>query len=151
MKNLEKYKYNKEQKSFLRKGYSIFDIKKTECLKYIEKNIKEYLYKITKKKFNLNDAHKYIPKNKLNTFIKEVDYLYITIDLDGFSSAYAPGVSAPSPLGFTPHFAYKVLAFLFKSKKVISLDIAELNPDFDIDENTANLAAKIIDYMILNT
>ena len=89
-------------------------------------------------------------KTKLNTFIKKVDYLYITIDLDGFSSAYAPGVSAPSPLGFTPHFAYKVLAFLFESKKVISCDIAELNPDFDIDDHTASLAAKIIDYMILN-
>jgi formiminoglutamase len=89
-------------------------------------------------------------KSKLNAFIKNVDYLYITIDLDGFSSAYAPGVSAPSPLGFAPHFAYKVLAFLFESKKVISCDIAELNPDFDVDEHTASLAAKLIDYMILN-
>jgi formiminoglutamase len=72
------------------------------------------------------------------------------IDLDGFSSAYAPGVSAPSPLGFAPLFVYKVLAYVFESKKVISCDIAELNPDFDIDENTASLAAKLIDYMILN-
>tara|TARA_R110000822_G_scaffold88357_3_gene204808 strand:- start:579 stop:1544 length:966 start_codon:yes stop_codon:yes gene_type:complete len=90
-------------------------------------------------------------KIKLNAFIKNVDYLYITIDLDGFSSAYAPGVSAPSSLGFTPHFAYKVLAFLFESKKVISCDIAELNPDFDTDEHTASLAAKLIDYIIQNT
>jgi len=89
-------------------------------------------------------------KKKLKTFIKEVDYLYITIDLDGFSSAYAPGVSAPSPLGFTPQFAYKVLAFLFESKKVISCDIAELNPDFDVDEHTASLASKLIDYIVLN-
>ena len=90
-------------------------------------------------------------KRKLNAFIKNVDYLYITIDLDGFSSAYAPGVSAPSSLGFAPHFAYKVLAFLFESKKVISCDIAELNPDFDTDEHTASLAAKLIDYIVQNT
>jgi formiminoglutamase len=90
-------------------------------------------------------------KIKLNAFIKNVDYLYVTIDLDGFSSAYAPGVSAPSPLGFSPHFAYKVLAFLFESKKVISCDIAELNPDFDTDEQTASLAAKLIDYIVQNT
>jgi formiminoglutamase len=90
-------------------------------------------------------------KRKLNAFIKNVDYLYITIDLDGFSSAYAPGVSAPSSLGFAPHFAYKVLAFLFESKKVISCDIAELNPDFDTDEHTAILAAKLIDYIVQNT
>ena len=90
-------------------------------------------------------------KNKLNTFIEKVDYLYITIDLDGFSSAYAPGVSAPSPLGFSPNFAYQVLTFLFKSKKIICCDIAELNPDFDIDSSTAGLAAKLLDFMILNT
>jgi formiminoglutamase len=89
-------------------------------------------------------------KSKLDAFIEKVDFIYITIDLDGFSSAYAPGVSAPSPLGFAPLFVYQVLAYVFKSKKVISCDIAELNPDFDIDENTASLAAKLIDYMILN-
>jgi formiminoglutamase len=87
-------------------------------------------------------------KSNLNAFIKEIDYVYITIDMDGFSSAYAPGVSAPSALGFTPSFVYKVLAFLFQSKKVISCDIAELNPDFDRDDSTASLAARLVDYMV---
>jgi formiminoglutamase len=87
-------------------------------------------------------------KSKLSVFIKEVDYVYITIDMDGFSSAYAPGVSAPSALGFAPSFVYNALAFLFKSKKVISCDIAELNPDFDVDENTAGLTARLVDYMV---
>ncbi|QTE22271.1 formimidoylglutamase [Polaribacter cellanae] len=89
-------------------------------------------------------------KNKLNSFIKTVDYLYITIDLDGFSSAFATGVSAPSPLGFSPNFVCKALEFLFESKKIISCDIAELNPAFDVDNNTANLAAKLLDFMVLN-
>lgn len=85
---------------------------------------------------------------KLLSFIEANDYLYITIDLDGFSSAYAPGVSAPSPLGFTPHFVYKILRFLFDSKKVISLDIAELNPTVDHDNLTASLAARLLDYIV---
>lgn len=89
-------------------------------------------------------------KNQLNSFIQKVDFLYITIDLDGFSSAYAPGVSAPSPFGFSPLFVCKALEFLLKTKKVISCDIAELNPDFDIDNTTANLAAKLIDFIVLN-
>jgi formiminoglutamase len=87
-------------------------------------------------------------KNKLLSFIENNDYLYITIDLDGFSSAYAPGVSAPSPLGFTPYFMFKMLSFLFNTKKVISFDIAELNPSLDRDSLTANLAAKIVDYVV---
>jgi len=89
-----------------------------------------------------------ILKSKLTAFIKKTDHLYITIDLDGFSSAFAPGVSAPSPLGFSPSFVYKVLDFLFKSKKVISCDIAELNPNFDIDDGTANLGARLVDYLV---
>lgn len=88
-------------------------------------------------------------KNRLLPFIEKNDYLYVTIDLDGFSSAYAPGVSAPSPLGFTPYFVFKMLSFLFETKKVISFDIAELNPSLDRDKLTASLAAKIIDFVVM--
>lgn len=87
-------------------------------------------------------------KNKLRPFIEKNDYLYLTIDLDGFSSAYAPGVSAPSPLGFTPFFLFKVLSFLFETNKVIACDIAELNPALDVDNNTVNLAATLVDYVV---
>lgn len=68
--------------------------------------------------------------------------------MDDFSSAYAPGVSAPSPLGFTLYFVFKRLRFLFETKKVISCDLAELNPTLDRDNLTANLAAKLIDFIV---
>ena len=88
-------------------------------------------------------------KTNIQTAIDSCDHLYITIDLDGFSSAYAPGVSAPSPLGFTPYFVFKMLDFLFDTKKVISFDIAELNPTLDRDNITANLAAKLVDFIVM--
>lgn len=88
-------------------------------------------------------------QNKLKPIIVNNDYLYITIDMDGFSSAYASGVSAPSPLGFSPRFVYSVLEFLFNSKKVISCDIAELNPKYDRDNQTASLAAKLVDFIVM--
>ncbi|MEW4923988.1 formimidoylglutamase [Algibacter sp. 2305UL17-15] len=87
-------------------------------------------------------------KQKLNPILEANDYLYITIDMDGFSSAYAKGVSAPSPLGFSPQFFFKILNHVLKTNKVIACDIAELNPEKDEDGQTANLAAKIIDYII---
>lgn len=89
-------------------------------------------------------------QKRLALFISENDYLYITIDMDGFSSAYAPGVSAPSPLGFTPYFVFKMLTFLFESNKVISCDIVELNPLLDRDNLTANLVAKLVDFIVIN-
>lgn len=86
---------------------------------------------------------------KLKLFVERYTHIYITIDVDGFSSAYAPGVSAPSPLGFSPLFVAKVLSFLIKTEKVISVDFAELNPSFDIDNITANLVARMVDEVVL--
>lgn len=87
-------------------------------------------------------------QDALLAYASDHDYLYITIDLDGFSSAYAPGVSAPSPMGFTPAFALKALRCLFGTGKVLSLDIAELNPLFDLDNHTATLAARLVDEVV---
>ncbi len=80
----------------------------------------------------------------LTAWIKGVDFVYVTIDLDGFSSAFAPGVSAPSPVGFTPEFLFPVLEWVVTSGKLLSLDIAEMNPEFDRDGATATLAARIV-------
>ncbi len=85
---------------------------------------------------------------QLDRFAQQVDYLYITIDLDGFSSAFAPGVSAPSPFGMTPQFALNVIQFLMSTQKVISCDIAEMNPKFDQDHHTASLAARLAEWIL---
>lgn len=84
----------------------------------------------------------------LLAFIEKVDGLYITIDLDGFSSAYAPGVSSPSPLGFAPDIVWEALKIIIDSGKLVSLDVAELNPDYDIDHHTARLAAGLLHAII---
>ena len=85
---------------------------------------------------------------RLKPFVDNNDWLYITIDMDGFSSAYAPGVSAPSPMGFTPNFVIHILKYLLNSGKVISCDIAELNPILDQDNTTAKLAAILVDSIV---
>ena len=85
---------------------------------------------------------------QLNNFMESVDKLYITIDLDGFSSAYAPGVSAASPMGFSPAIVIACLEKILSSKKVMSLDFAEMNPKYDRDNQTAKLAASLIHHVI---
>ncbi|WP_298318913.1 formimidoylglutamase [uncultured Aquimarina sp.] len=79
----------------------------------------------------------------INSFIASVDNVYLTIDLDGFSSIYAPGVSAPSPFGFSLDIAMTVIEQICKSGKLISADIVELNPKYDIDNCTARLGARL--------
>jgi formiminoglutamase len=85
---------------------------------------------------------------ELEYFLDRNDHVYLTIDLDGFSSAYAPGVSAPSPYGFSPAFVMAVLDFLLASGKVIALDVAELNPAYDADGSTARLGAGLVDLVV---
>ena len=89
-------------------------------------------------------------KLKLNRFLEQIDRLYVTIDLDGFSAAYAPGVSAPHPIGLSVDVVLPLLNFILQSKKVVSVDFAELNPKYDIDNRTAQLAAylamKVMEY-----
>ena len=92
------------------------------------------------------DFNLYQTKNiqeQISSFINNVDVVYTTIDLDGFSSAYAAGVSAPSPMGFSPDIALQCLQTIIKSGKLISVDIAEMNPEYDIDNQTAKLAASL--------
>jgi formiminoglutamase len=84
----------------------------------------------------------------LLAFIDKVDGLYITIDLDGFSSAYAPGVSSPSPLGFAPDIVWEALKIIIDSGKMVGLDVVELNPEYDIDHHTARLGAGLLHAII---
>ncbi len=86
--------------------------------------------------------------DQLTEFISNKDHIYLSIDLDSISSAYAPGVSAPSPMGFAPSFLLRCLTHLLDSNKVISCDIAELNPAYDLDGITASLAASIVDHIV---
>lgn len=84
----------------------------------------------------------------LHQWIKEVDLIYLTIDLDGFSSAYSPGVSAASPVGFDPFFALQVIEALGESGKLVGMDLAECNPTMDTAKQTILLAARLSAHLV---
>lgn len=98
--------------------------------------------------FNIYQASQI--KSKVQDFMATVDLVYLTIDLDGFNTAIAPGVSAPSPFGFYTDIALQVIQWICQSQKLISTDIVELNPNFDIDNRTAKLAAHLIHFILDN-
>ena len=72
--------------------------------------------------------------------------LYISIDIDGFDPAFAPGVSHQEPGGLTPRF---VINFLHQLEvPIISADIVEFNPIRDYSGITAALCAKLMKELI---
>lgn len=86
--------------------------------------------------------------------ISKIDYLYLTICLDVFSAASAPGVSAPASLGISPMTCIKIIKAIKNickktNTRLLLCDVAEMNPQYDIDGRTAGLAARLI-YEIVN-
>lgn len=66
----------------------------------------------------------------------------LSVDLDVFSQAYAPGVSAPAVSGMSPDLLFQFIR-QYKSR-IVQLGIYELCPRFDRDFQTARLAANIL-------
>ncbi|MGV3540074.1 MAG: formimidoylglutamase [Rufibacter sp.] len=85
---------------------------------------------------------------KVQQFIARVDKVYLSIDLDVFAAAYAPGVSAPNALGLSPAIVLPLLQAIMQSGKVLSLDVVELNPTYDQDSRTAKLAASLLYHLV---
>lgn len=81
--------------------------------------------------------------SSIESFLSKQHAIYLSICMDVFSSAIAPGVSAPQPLGLMPWQVLPILNHIIESDKVISMDIVELNPNYDRDDMTGRLASQL--------
>lgn len=68
--------------------------------------------------------------------------LYISLDMDGFDPAYAPGVSHHEPGGLSSRQVIDIVQNI--NTEVVGADIVEYNPDRDFQDMTAYLAAKMM-------
>jgi arginase family enzyme len=68
--------------------------------------------------------------------------LYISLDMDGFDPAFAPGVSHHEPGGLSSRQVIDLIQNL--KANVVGADIVEYNPNKDFKEMTAFLAAKMM-------
>ena len=78
----------------------------------------------------------------LNKIPKFKNPLYISLDMDGFDPAYAPGVSHHEPGGLTSRQVINLIQSI--DTEVIGADIVEYNPPKDFQKMTAFLAAKMM-------
>lgn len=82
---------------------------------------------------------------RINELLENVDYAYLTVCMDVFNASVAPGVSAAAYNGIFADAAFMhFYRHILKNEKLIALDVAEVNPDFDIQERTARLAACLV-------
>jgi len=70
--------------------------------------------------------------------------LFVSIDLDAFAAAYAPGVSAPGTEGLTPDEGRQLTFAAGRHPGVRLFELMELNPVFDVDTRTSRLAVMLL-------
>lgn len=80
---------------------------------------------------------------ELDELLARAGLVYLTIDLDVLPASVAPGVSAPSSLGVPLCVVEAFLLAVKASGKLRLADIAEMNPEYDVDNHTARAAARL--------
>lgn len=74
--------------------------------------------------------------------------VFVSIDLDAFSSAFAPGCSQSWPTGLTPNEIILVLDFISSRCDVYGAGLYEVSPPLDLDDRTSRLAALLAHRLI---
>jgi len=86
----------------------------------------------------------------INTTVKKIiskcgsNKVYLSIDLDCMDPGVAPGVSVPAPGGLFPLDLIYIIKKITENLHIVGMDIVELSPDYDLNQNTANHAARIL-------
>ena len=86
----------------------------------------------------------------INTTVKKIiskcgsSKVYLSIDLDCMDPGVAPGVSVPAPGGLFPLDLIYMIKKITENLHIVGMDIVELSPDYDLNQNTANHAARIL-------
>lgn len=70
--------------------------------------------------------------------------VFLSVDIDAFSSSYAMGASQSWPTGFEPHSFFELFSELLKTTDVRLLGIYEVSPPLDSHDLTSKLAAQIV-------
>ena len=68
---------------------------------------------------------------------------YVTVDVDGFDPAYAPGTGTPEVGGLESREGLALLRGL-RGLNIIGADVVEVAPEYDPTTNTSQLAAQVL-------
>jgi formiminoglutamase len=82
-----------------------------------------------------------ILQESVSELLKEVDVIYVSLDMDVMDQAFAPGCPAIGPGGMDSRMLIEAIRFLGEVPAVRALDIVEIDPTLDFRDMTSRLAA----------
>ena len=71
---------------------------------------------------------------------RDVDGIFLSLDLDSLDPQHAPGVGTPVPAGLSQREAHLACEMVAETSKLVGMDLVEVNPILDIQNRTASLA-----------
>lgn len=71
---------------------------------------------------------------------RDVDGIYLSLDLDSLDPEHAPGVGTPVPAGLSQREAHLACEMIAETGKLVGMDLVEVNPILDVQNRTASLA-----------
>jgi arginase len=77
-------------------------------------------------------------------FIAGSRFLHVSLDLDAVDPTFAPGVGTPVRGGLSYREAHLVLEMVSESGRLDSLDVVEVNPVLDRENETGKLAVELV-------
>lgn len=75
---------------------------------------------------------------------RDVDGIYLSFDMDALDPRHAPGVGTPVPGGLTYREAHLTCEVIAETGRLIGMDIVEVNPILDVQNETARLAVEFV-------
>jgi arginase len=77
-------------------------------------------------------------------FLRDAPFLHVSLDLDAVDPMFAPGVGTPVRGGLTYREAHLALELVADSGLLDSLDVVEVNPVLDRENETGKLAVELV-------
>ena len=75
---------------------------------------------------------------------RDADGIYLSFDVDSLDPRHAPGVGTPVSGGLTYREAHLACEMLAETGKLAGMDMVEVNPILDVQNQTAHLAVELI-------
>jgi arginase len=77
-------------------------------------------------------------------FLADAPFLHLSLDLDAVDPMFAPGVGTPVRGGLSYREAHLAMELLAESNRLDSLEVVEVNPILDRENETGTLAVELV-------
>lgn len=77
-------------------------------------------------------------------YLDQCDMIYVSFDVDSIDSGISKGTGTPAPNGITEKEAGNLIYYLLRSRKVMCLEMVEINPTLDKENLMAENAFEIL-------